>query len=431
MKSWREAVSSLPVPASEPSAETRSHEEGLFLKEFSSLSVSETDRLPRFYFKRPTTKDTAVVHLRREARTRFLQRKSIDALSEDEASALWVLLERMSSSTDSAGRLRINYDAFCAVAAEMGEKSFPFFTPAEFLKFELDDQGSISIAEFFQYVVRQISLAQIRVGFCFYDSAGYGYLREEDLENYIFELIPTLPHLASLGQEFYPFYTCTAVRKFFFFLDPGRKGKIGIKQMLTSPILAEFFELRGEDLSEEDLQFNWFSAKSAQRVYGQYLQLDVDRNGMLSRAELARIGDGTLTDIVLDRLFEENHTYSGEMDYKSFLDLVLAMENKKSTRGLEYFWRLLDVNNVGYITSFTINLFFRDVQRKLIASRHEPPNVADVKDEIFDMVKPEHPYRITLKDLKKCGCGDTIISILTDLRGFFMYENRENATASL
>jgi serine/threonine-protein phosphatase 2A regulatory subunit B'' len=262
--------------------------------------------------------------------------------------------------------------------------------------------------------------------FSFYDSGGYGYLREEDLENYIFELIPTLPHLSSLGTEFYPFYVCTAVRKFFFFLDPSRKGKIQIKELLTSPMLAELFDLRAADLTEGDLQFNWFSATSAQRVYGQYLQLDVDRNGMLSRAEIAGIGDGTLTDIVLDRLFEETHTYAGEMDYKSFLDLALAMDNKKSIRGLEYFWRLLDVNHRGYITVQQISLFYRDVQKKMVAAFHEPANVADVIDEIFDMVKPLDPYKITFKDLIRCGCGDTIVSILTDVRGFYNYENRES-----
>ena len=46
----------------------------------------------------------------------------------------------------------------------------------------------------------------------------------QDLENYILELIPTLPQLNCLEESFYSFYVCTAVRKFFFFLDPLRTG---------------------------------------------------------------------------------------------------------------------------------------------------------------------------------------------------------------
>ena len=52
-------------------------------------------------------------------------------------------------------------------------------------------------------------------------------------------------------------------------------------------------------------------------------------------------------------------------------------------------------------------------------------NFEDVKDEIFDMVKPFDQQIITLQDLIGSGQGETVVSILTDLNGFFLYENRE------
>ena len=137
-----------------------------------------------------------------------------------------------------------------------------------------------------------------------YDSSGYGYLKEKDLENYIFELMPTFPQLEQLTEPFYPFYVITSVRKFFFFLDPKRTGKIQIKDMLTSPILAELYELRQPNMSIEDAMQNWFSVQSSLRVYDQYLKLDQDKNGMLNKQELARFSPG-LTSIFIDRVFEE------------------------------------------------------------------------------------------------------------------------------
>ena len=50
---------------------------------------------------------------------------------------------------------------------------------------------------------------------------------------------------------------------------------------------------------------------------------------MLNKQELARFSPG-LTAIFIDRVFEELQTFEGEMDYKTFLDFVLAMENKKT-----------------------------------------------------------------------------------------------------
>ena len=80
----------------------------------------------------------------------------------------------------------------------------------------------------------------------------------------------------------------------------------------------------------------------------------------------------------------------------------------------------------------------------------EPVSFADVKDEIFDMVKPEDPLKITLQvhikllkvgilsekitkgilnlafqDLINSGQGETVTNILIDLNGFWTYENRE------
>lgn len=52
------------------------------------------------------------------------------------------------------------------------------------------------------------------------------------------------------------------------------------------------------------------------------------------------------------------------------------------------------------------------------------------QDEIFDMVKPKDPYRISLQDLINSSQGDTVTSILIDLNGFWTYENREVLVAN-
>ena len=42
------------------------------------------------------------------------------------------------------------------------------------------------------------------------------------------------------------------------------------------------------------------------------------------------------------------------------------------------------------------------------------------------MVKPAVEGRITLEDLKRCGCAHTVIEILCDHTGFWRYDNRES-----
>ena len=55
------------------------------------------------------------------------------------------------------------------------------------------------------------------------------------------------PQLNGLERSFYSFYVCTAVRKFFFFLDPLRSGKIRIQDILACSFLDDLLEV-GLDL---------------------------------------------------------------------------------------------------------------------------------------------------------------------------------------
>lgn len=380
--------------------------------------------IPKFYFKKPQLENPIYIKLRQEARTRFLHNKSAEILDKEDLEQLWYLLRDHTSYPDD-GTERINYDQFCLVASQLPPKCRQFFQPSVFLKCDRDEYGRIEIVPFFHYIVRKVNLHQTRIQISLYDSAGYGYLKEKDLENFIYELIPSFPQLSSLQENFYSFYVITAVRKFFFFLDPKRTGRIWIKDMLTSPILAELYELRQERWTVEEAMQNWFSAQSALRVYEQYLRLDVDHNGMLKKTELARYSGG-LTSIFIDRLFEEYQTFEGEMDYKTFLDFVLAMENKKTVQSIQYFWRILDVYKKGAIDTFVINMFFRAIIQKLETKEKFGFRVEDVKDEIWDMAKPQHPYALTLEDLTTCGVGGTIIAMLIDAKDFYEYDQRES-----
>ena len=61
------------------------------------------------------------------------------------------------------------------------------------------------------------------------------------------------------------------MRKFFFFLDPLRTGKIRIQDVLACSFLDELLELRDQELAKDVQEANWFSAPSALRVYGRGL----------------------------------------------------------------------------------------------------------------------------------------------------------------
>ncbi|KAG9440030.1 hypothetical protein H6P81_020195 [Aristolochia fimbriata] len=115
-----------------------------------------------------------------------------------------------------------------------------------------------------------------------------------------------------------------------------------------------------------------------------------------------------------------------EMDFESFLDFVLALENKDTPEGLTYLFRCLDLEGRGYLTTAVIHTLFRDVHQKWIEGGNYELCIEDVRDEIWDIVKPVDPLRITLSDLFAYKQGGTVASMLIDVRGFWAHDNREN-----
>lgn len=438
--------SSTPAPTNESASQS---EEAAFelLQRKERLQAEQLcpslKSIPRFYERRTRDADESNSlrpRVVRAAVTHLLQRKSTeDLLDEEDLHAILALLkeQRERADDDSPSEVEvINYEGFSKIReqlAQKGERFRQFFTPSTFMKFPRDRHGCIAIFPFFTFLVRKVNIRQTRVQISYYDQLGCGTLREKDMENFIFELIPTLPQLNSLQEEFYPFYVFTAVRKFFFFLDPKKTGRVRIRDLLSSPIIIELYELRQElPVPAAEAESNWFSMQSAVKVYGAYLELDVDQNGMLSKDELSRYGSGMLTDVFIDRVFEEYQTYRDaetgerEMDYKTFLDFVLAMENKNSRQGIQYVWKLVDIHHKGYLDSFVINYFFRAILRLLQTKKVDVATVDDVKDEIFDMVKSETPGIITMQDLIDCRQGGTVLSMLIDAAAFWRYDNRES-----
>ena len=215
---------------------------------------------------------------------------------------------------------------------------------------------------------------------------------------------------------------------------------------MQSPSSTSSLATSGSTLLGAAINKSWFFPDTAKRVYADYLELDVDHNGMLSKTEFLHFrgprGDTRLTKSFVDRVFAEIITYptenpplSGhfepEMDFKTYLDVVLAFENVDQPQALSYFWRLLDVQKTGSLDSFAINFFFRDVIARLREEGFEPPSTADVVDEIFDMVKPQNPRCLTFDDLLRCKQAHTVILMLIDVAGFLAYDNREHLIQGL
>lgn len=259
------------------------------------------------------------------------------------------------------------------------------------------------------------------------------------------ELIPTIPVLASMNPEFTPFYVYIAVRRFMFFLDLRRTGRIPIRDIAYSRVMHELLALDprspgSEDRDEERGGFganpgdtaphakNWFSPTSALRVYSTYLSLDDDKNGMLTPAELKHYGHRSVSAFFVDRVFEEKRTYDGEMDFKGFLDFVLALQSRGSEASIRYLFDVMDQGHKGFLSRDDLRVFLREIVARGAGAGDPSIRVSDLMTELIDVIGPRNAERITLQDFLRSRVGYTVLHVMADVQAFFAYENRETLT---
>nr|DAD19533.1 TPA_asm: hypothetical protein HUJ06_020996 [Nelumbo nucifera] len=137
----------------------------------------------------------------------------------------------------------MNYEDFCHIASVCAEQIGPmcrrFFSPSNFMKFEKDESGRISILPFSLYVMCTVSLTQARIDMSELDEDSDGFLHSREMEAYIRGLIPNLAQLRDRPAAFIQMNCRIAARK------------ACIKKVLLSNCLQELMELHQE--SEEEV----------------------------------------------------------------------------------------------------------------------------------------------------------------------------------
>ena len=396
----------------------------IFLDILNSYRNTENDSyksIPKFYFNKPTNFTDLNITLKNEAKQKYLIIKSYDFPSKKDLQELWACLkENISPPKDSTER--INYKDFKIVAGKNPIFS-EYFRPSVFLQFDKDKYGRIELLSFFHYVFRKINCEENKINLSISDFCCEGFLIDKDLENYIKKVIVNFPFYAEISEEIKEYYILVAQRKFFFFLDPKRIGKIFINDIITSNILPELLDLE-KATSKKEMEYNWFSLYNFSRIYRKYVLLDKDKNGLLSKKELIKYSPG-LTSIFIDRIFEEYQKYDNAIDFKQFIDFVLAMENKKEPASIQYIWRALDVYHNNKMDTFVINMFFKGVIKKLLNRNKGEYRIDDIKDEIWDMIGPKNPNYITLEDVLNSKYSDTVIALLIDAKAFYQHDQKE------
>jgi hypothetical protein len=182
-----------------------------------------------------------------------------------------------------------------------------------FALFPKDSTLCINAERFMDFVRRSMYVMDALFTMVNYARTSEEFITEDEMQEYIEDMIPQL-ELPKMNPTATKFYVCHALRKFTFFHDKMRQGKMSIEKVAFSSTMAEFLELRESHLlPKEALNSNWFSPQMFSQYYSEFMRMDANKNGTLSRKELTTFREGNLTRTFLDRVFQSVQLYNSEI----------------------------------------------------------------------------------------------------------------------
>jgi len=263
------------------------------------------------------------------------------------------------------------------------------------------------------------------------------------------------PGLAFLAAtpEFQDRYVETAMLRILYSIARNGAPAISRSALERSDLPAALAVLDTEEDINKSVAF--FSYEHFYVIYCKFWELDDDHDMLLSRDDLSRYADYSLSSRVVERIFhvatadahatppgrvgvvataapaEEEAAGAGKeaearMTYPHFVWFVMSEEDKSSRVALEYWFRRVDLDGDGYISGFEIEFFYTEQLHRMRCMGQEPVELPDIICQLFDLVKPPDPRRgISLRDLLRCALGGKLFDVLFNLNKFLAWEAKD------
>ncbi|XP_060867798.1 serine/threonine-protein phosphatase 2A regulatory subunit B'' subunit alpha isoform X2 [Metopolophium dirhodum] len=258
-------------------------------------------------------------------------------------------------------------------------------------------------------------------------------------ENFILlvqDVVDSHPGLTFLktAPEFHSRYVHTVISRIFYSVNTSWSGDLSLAEIRRSDLM------RVIDLLEKEEDINqvtaYFSYEHFYVIYCKFWELDRDHDLFISKTDLARHSDHALSTRIIDRIFSgtvtkrkqknSNNNYMEEkMSYTEFVWFLMAEEDKRHPRAVEYWFRCMDIDGDGYLSMYELEYFYDEQLQRMESIGIECLPFEDCLCQMLDMVKPKCTGKISLADLKTCKMTPIFFDTFFNLEKYLDHEQRD------
>lgn len=274
-------------------------------------------------------------------------------------------------------------------------------------------------------------------------------LSGKSFEPFLWNLTRLHPALEFLKNtpEFQERYVQTVVIRIFYAFN-CRSAAL-CEREFSSTKLVDFLAVLHQLDQQSDINavLKIFSYEHFYVLYCRFWELDGDHDLKISREELARYSNYSLTPRCVTQVVRQNYlarqqrenggghvlrissVAEDEMTYEDFVWFCMSEEDKSSTQtSLEYWFRVVDIDGDGFITAFEMQYFYSEQKSRMEIFNQEVVQFEDIYCQLIDMTKPKNDAAIGLSDFRKKEVRPLVplfFNTLFNLNKFIAWEQRD------
>ena len=261
------------------------------------------------------------------------------------------------------------------------------------------------------------------------------YILRDDFLPFIKALLNDHPGLEFLQShaEFQEKYAVTVITRIFYSVNRCHTGRITSRQIRRSDLLEAFQQVD----EEEDINnvTRYFSYEHFYVLYCRFWELDHDRDYRITREDLLKYGDHSLSHMIVDRIFDAaprpfhplrpNREY---LSYEDFIYFMLSEEDKSNEVSVRYWFTCVDVDGDGKLNNMEMRSFYAVQLHRMQCMGHEIVPFEDMLCQMMDMIKPASEEYLVPEDFLQpecCQVSGALFDALFNLNKYLMFEQRD------
>lgn len=181
------------------------------------------------------------------------------------------------------------------------------------------------------------------------------HIERDDFKPLLLTLMETHPGLDFLKAtpEFQDRYRDTVIERIFYGIDVNDDWRITFREFKRS----NFVQVLQQVDQEEDINKvrEYFSYEHFYVLYCRFWELDIDHDFLIDKEDFSKYEGHSLSRKAIDRIFDQaarpfTSKVEGKMGYEDFVWFMLSEEDKTSPRAVEYWFKVIDLDNNGIVT---------------------------------------------------------------------------------